>query len=159
MKNLHFILFLIISLVSKAQQNQKYLITTGKLFDSESGQFKSGLSILVNNEKIEVVKSDKEVSTKEKKEYILINLSNFAVLPGLIDAHTHLLYKEELHPGNELPGSDLDKTLTMKGDAYRAIYGAARAKAYLEAGITSVQDLGNSGNLEILLCVKLLTKV
>jgi len=37
------------------------------------------------------------------------------------------------------------KELIMEGDAYRAIYGAARAKAYLEAGITAVQDLGNSG--------------
>ena len=37
------------------------------------------------------------------------------------------------------------KTLTMQGDAYRAIYGSVRAKAYLEAGITAVQDLGNSG--------------
>jgi imidazolonepropionase-like amidohydrolase len=33
----------------------------------------------------------------------------------------------------------------LDGDAYRAVYGAARAKAYLEAGITAVQDLGNSG--------------
>lgn len=145
MKNLTFILFLLISFALKAQQNQRYVISAGKLFDSEAGQFRSGFSILVNNEKIVAVKPDKELSEKEKKDYILIDLSNYTVLPGLIDAHTHLLYKEVLHPGNELAGLDLTKTLLMEGDAYRAIYGAARAQAYLKAGITAVQDLGNSG--------------
>ncbi|MCW3075061.1 MAG: amidohydrolase [Flaviaesturariibacter sp.] len=145
MKYLRFLLFLFLSISLQAQQSQKYLIKAGKLFDSESGQFKTGLSILVNANKIEAVKPDKEVSETEKKEYVLIDLSNYTVLPGLIDAHTHLLYKEVLHPGNEFAGMDLAKLLTMEGDSYRAIYGAARAKAYLEAGITSVQDLGNSG--------------
>ncbi len=67
------------------------------------------------------------------------------MLPGLIDCHTHLLNREVLHPGNDFAGLDMGKVLTMEGDAYRAIYGTARAKAYLEAGITAVQDLGNSG--------------
>jgi imidazolonepropionase-like amidohydrolase len=50
-----------------------------------------------------------------------------------------------IHPGNTVQAMDLVKELTTEGDAYRALYGAARAKAYLEAGITAVQDLGNSG--------------
>lgn len=131
----------------RAQDNTKYLIKAGKLFDSETGQFKIGMCILVNNTKIEAVKLEKDITIAEQKDYVLIDLSKYAVLPGLIDCHTHLLYKEPFF----VPGPDYwstlpsVKVLTMDGDAYRAIYGAARAKGYLEAGITSVQDLGNSG--------------
>jgi imidazolonepropionase-like amidohydrolase len=145
MRKMFLCLLLIIPSLLGAQDSHKFMIRAGKLFDSETGQFKSGFAILVNGIKIESVKSEKDITEQEKKDYNLIDLSKYVVLPGLIDAHTHLLNREELHPGNTLPGLDMGKVLTLDGDAYRAIYGAARAKAYLEAGITAVQDLGNSG--------------
>ena len=146
MKNILLLIFVFISVVLKAQNSQQFLIKAGKLFDSETGQFKTGMSILVNNSIIETVKPDKEVTAAEQKNYTLIDLSRYTLLPGLIDCHTHLLSREVLHPSdNDLPGLDMAKVLAMDGDAYRAIYGSVRAKAYLEAGITSVQDLGNSG--------------
>jgi imidazolonepropionase-like amidohydrolase len=145
MKKFLFLFSLFVPFLLPAQDNQQFLIRAGKLFDSESGQFKKGVSILVKYNIIQEVREDREPSVEEKKNYTLIDLRAYTVLPGLIDAHTHLLYREEIHPGNSLPGLDMDKVLTMDGDAYRAIYGAARAKAYLEAGITAVQDLGNSG--------------
>ncbi|MDB5029478.1 MAG: amidohydrolase [Mucilaginibacter sp.] len=128
-----------------AQTDKVYLIKTGRLFDSEVAQFKTGLDIIVKNGRIDDVKADKDIPTAEREKYTLIDLSAFTILPGLIDVHTHLLYKEELLPNRDFSSESLVKRLTMEGDAYRAIYGAVRAKAYLEAGITSVQDLGNSG--------------
>ncbi|AEW00282.1 hypothetical protein A4D02_23425 [Niastella koreensis] len=146
MKNILLLAFVFISVLLKAQDGQKFLIKAGKLFDSETGQFKTGMSILVNKSKIEAVKPTKEVTAAELKNYPLIDLSRYTILPGLIDCHTHLLNREVLHPSdNELTALDMVKVLSMDGDAYRAIYGSVRAKAYLEAGITSVQDLGNSG--------------
>ena len=144
MKNSLLLYFLCISFILHAQENQ-YLIRAGKLFDSETGQFKTGMSIFVSNDRITAVKQNREITADDRKTYTLIDLSNYTVLPGLIDAHTHLLNREVLHPGNQLADLDMGKVLTMEGDAYRAIYGSARAKAYLEAGITAVQDLGNSG--------------
>jgi Imidazolonepropionase and related amidohydrolases len=144
MKQILFILIVFPALIF-AQESGKYLIKTGKLFDSESGEFKNGLSVFVHNGRIESVKSEKDIAPSERTDYILVDLSKYAVLPGLIDAHTHLLNREVIHPENNLPGLDMGKVLTMEGDAYRAVYGSARAKAYLEAGITAVQDLGNSG--------------
>jgi imidazolonepropionase-like amidohydrolase len=128
-----------------AQETKKTLIIAGKLFDSETGEFLTGKAIIVSENKILRVISKTELTETEKNEYTVVDLSNFVVMPGLIDAHTHLLNKETIIPKNEFSGLDMMKTLTMEGDAYRAIYGAVRAKAYLEAGITAVQDLGNSG--------------
>jgi imidazolonepropionase-like amidohydrolase len=132
-------------LVLQGQVDTKYLIRSGSLFDSETGQFRDAMCILVSMNKIVAVKPAKEITEQEQKDYQAIDLSKYTVLPGLIDAHTHLLYKGIVYPQNEYPGLSLTRTLVMDGDAYRAIYGAARAKAYLEAGITAVQDLGNSG--------------
>ena len=145
MKKILILLLITSSLFSKAQQPLKYLIKTGKLFDSERGIFLSGMNILVNGSRIEEVKKDKDVTSEEKKNYKLVDLSDKVVTPGLIDSHTHLLFREELHAGMDYATMSLVNSLTMQGDAYRAIYGSVRAKAYLQAGITAVQDLGNSG--------------
>ena len=145
MKKLIISTILFLPILLFAQQEMKTLIKAGKLFNSETGKFQSDIGIVVSNNEIEIVKLFKEFSEEEKKDYKIIDLSKYTVLPGLIDAHTHLLCKETIIPDNKFFGLDMMKTLTMQGDAYRAIYGSVRAKAYLEAGITSVQDLGNSG--------------
>lgn len=146
-KQIPLLLFLnLLSLmVSTAQQKQQYLIKAGKLFDSETAAFKTGMVILVTGNMIDTVKAEKDLTATEKKNYTLLDLSKSTVLPGLIDCHTHLLCKETVYPDNKFTGLDMSRSLVFDGDAYRALYGAARAKAYLEAGITAVQDLGNSG--------------
>ena len=145
MRNILILVLLTIAHIAVAQPGAKYLIRTGSLFDSETGQFKEDMTILVNDNRITAVKPSKEVTPTEEQNRQVIDLSKFAVLPGLIDAHTHLLSREIVYPHNEFDGLDMARMLTMDGDAYRAVYGSARAKAYLEAGITAVQDLGNSG--------------
>lgn len=144
---LYVLLFCLLISTSRihAQANGKFLIRAGSLFDSEKGQFKDNMAILIDNEKITAVKSEKELTDHDRNGYQVIDLSSYAVLPGLIDAHTHLLNREVIYPHNENAGLDMARTLMMDGDAYRALYGAARARAYAEAGITAVQDLGNSG--------------
>src|SRR5438105_2029038 len=114
MKNVSLLVFLVISFTTTAQ-DQKILIKAGKLFDSETGQFSTGMSILVNKSKIEAVKADKDISLTEQVNYQLIDLSKYTVLPGLIDCHTHLLNREVLHPNNNLPGLDMGKVLTLEG--------------------------------------------
>ena len=73
----------------------------------------------------------------------VIDLGNLTLLPGLIDAHTHLLqnYRGEL--GGDDPNMIL--TVTTMSPAKRALLGAKMGLEDLEAGITTVRDLGNSG--------------
>jgi imidazolonepropionase-like amidohydrolase len=102
------------------------LIRAEKLLSNETEKLKKGVSILKYT-MIQEVREDKEPNVEEMNNYTLIDLRAYTVLPGLIDAHTHLLYREELRPGNNHPSLDLDKVLTKDVDAYRAICGAARA--------------------------------
>jgi imidazolonepropionase-like amidohydrolase len=68
----------------------------------------------------------------------VIDLRAYSVLPGLIDAHTHLLLQVE-------PYAAITPAVVAEGDVRRALRGAAHARRYLEAGFTTVRDLGNSG--------------
>ena len=114
------------------------LIHTSRLFDSEHGSMLNGMDILVRRGVIDSVGT----SIKPPSGARIIDLRKFTVLPGLIDAHTHLLYLEQ--PTQGVP-FDAVKTLVMDGTAARALHGAARARTFLAAGITTVRDLGNSG--------------
>jgi imidazolonepropionase-like amidohydrolase len=57
------------------------------------------------------------------------------VLPGLIDAHTHIA----LHAG------DYDAQILRETPEMRTIHATIAARKTLEAGITTVRDLGNEG--------------
>jgi len=72
-----------------------------------------------------------------------IDLGNRVLLPGLIDSHTHLLQNYDGRFGSDDPNMLL--TVATMSAARRALLGAAMGREDLEAGITTVRDLGNSG--------------
>jgi imidazolonepropionase-like amidohydrolase len=114
------------------------LIHAGRLFDSASGQLLPARDILVRGNRIEVVGERLQAPAGARE----IDLRGYTVLPGLIDAHTHLLYLEKMGPGLTMEGL---KAVVLEGTPLRALHGAARARTFLAAGITTVRDLGNSG--------------
>jgi imidazolonepropionase-like amidohydrolase len=74
----------------------------------------------------------------------LIDLGDATLLPGLIDAHTHLLSEMD---GTNIEHQDLEmlRIVATQSTADRALLGAKLGKEDLESGITTVRDLGNSG--------------
>ena len=114
------------------------LIHAGRLFDSEAGGFLPARDILVKNGKIERVGERLETPKGAR----VIDLLRYTVLPGLIDAHIHLLLLEDPALGGTLEGI---RPMVVEGTPLRALHGAARARTFLQAGITTVRDLGNSG--------------
>lgn len=113
-------------------------LKAGKVFDSEKGVLTGPQTILVQAGKILAMGPGLAVPDGAR----VVDLGGYTVLPGLIEAHAHLLQE---HPGDEHNTITVTKAVAMEGDALRALRGAARAKAYLDAGFTSLRDLGNSG--------------
>src|SRR5262249_59676847 len=66
------------------------LIHAGRLFDSEQGVFHPARDIIVKGNLIEEV----GVNLPAPKDARVVDLRSYTILPGLIDAHTHLLYLE-----------------------------------------------------------------
>ena len=95
--------------------------------------------ILVDGDRITAVGPDVRVPPDAR----VIDLSDATVLPGLIDVHTHLLH--EYHRGNGGDEENRILEVVQLGPARRALLGARLAREMLEAGFTTVRDLGNSG--------------
>jgi imidazolonepropionase-like amidohydrolase len=68
-----------------------------------------------------------------------IDVSGHTVLPGLIDAHVHHVYSRYRNIG------ELDR-LPLEGSTVKAI---ANARLFLEAGFTTVRDVGTRGNIAV----------
>jgi len=114
------------------------LVRAGNLFDSEAGRMVGPRDLLIRGER--VVEVGQGLAAPEGA--MVVDLSGCSVLPGLIDAHTHLLLEQRDGEGlSDVAARDH----AVQGDVYRTLAGARRAREYLDAGFTSVRDLGNSG--------------
>lgn len=131
-----FILFCFQS--SLLAQEKEIFIKAGRLYESKTNAFVENKWIHVQGSKINSVEDFKEAPDDVE----FIDLSDYTVLPGLIDAHTHVLFSQE---ASEDFAEHSVKSLMMETDALRALRGFKRAKSYLDVGITSIKDLGNSG--------------
>lgn len=115
------------------------VIHAGKMFDSEKAEFVTNRDIVVVKNRITSVGEKLDVPPGARE----IDLRGFTVLPGLIDAHTHLLTLED--PSSADPMMENAKAIIREGLPLRTLHAAARARTFLAAGITTVRDLGNSG--------------
>lgn len=113
-------------------------IKAGNLFESTQGKLEQNQIIHVAGNRIVEVGS----AVKIPKGSEVIDLSNYTVLPGLIDSHTHLLFSTKAK--GDIHYEKLRMTL-FEGDALRVLRASSRAREYLGVGITTVKDLGNSG--------------
>lgn len=114
------------------------LVRAGNLYDSEAGRMVGPRDILIRGDRIAAV--GQALATPEAAT--VVDLRRCSVIPGLIDAHTHLLLEQKAGEGlSDVAARDH----AVQGDVYRALLAASRAREYLDAGFTTVRDLGNSG--------------
>jgi imidazolonepropionase-like amidohydrolase len=111
-------------------------IKAGRLIDPEAGTASANQVILVEGDRIKAVGPSLAIPAGAE----VIDLSKLTVMPGLVDAHTHMgiTYKEV--PENNV----YYLTYVLEGSPLRAIQAASNGIQMLNSGFTVVRDVGNN---------------
>src|SRR4051794_26599944 len=127
---------LLLLLVPMFAQAQPVLLKPDRVFDGLAGPAHPGWIVLVTGDRITAAGPADEV--KAPADARVIALPGATLLPGLIDAHSHVL----LHPYNE---TKWDDQVLKEPLAERICRATNHAKADLLSGFTTLRDLGTEG--------------
>ena len=125
------IAFVIISVSLSAQKT--ILIKCGKLLDTKTGMVSEKQNVLIKGNQIVSISSSSVAADS------IIDLSNYFVMPGLIDCHTHVVLQ------GDITSEDYDVQVLKESIPYRAIRGTKSVERALLNGFTTIRDLGTEG--------------
>src|SRR6202790_4765464 len=108
-------------------------IRAGRLFDTKSAKMVNNQVVLIHGDRIAEVGPTERVKVPAGAE--VVDLSQATVVPGLIDAHTHVF-------GN---GPDLEEQFLRDSYQYRTLTAFANAQKDLMVGFTTLRDLKTLG--------------
>ena len=127
-----------LTLLCAAQTPRRVVVHAGHVLDVKSGKMLTDQVLVIENGKI--VSSGAAGEAKVPSDAVRIELPNATVLPGLIDAHTHLTMDPKF--GYETLAISVPR---------EALIGAKNARATLLAGFTTVRNVGASGFSDVAL--------
>jgi imidazolonepropionase-like amidohydrolase len=136
------LLLLLLSCAGLSEKKGAVAIHCGHLFDSEKGIWLKRQTLLIQDGVIVAVNPPRLPG--EVKE---IDYSQEYIIPGLIDAHTHVFLEDPTFTADFAMG--LQKFMETHSDESRKLIGENRLRSLLHSGFTSVRDLGNQGGLEL----------
>jgi len=124
-------------LAAQSASSSRILIRAGRVVDVHTGNELADQTIAVTGDRITAIAPT--ASTPKQTGDTEIDLRSLTVLPGLIDVHTHLTDDSNFDPYHELSTSV----------AKSALIGARNAKVTLEAGFTTVRNVGAAGYADV----------
>ena len=129
----YLILSLGLFLCSTLIAQKTILIKCGQLLDCKTGIVSQKQNILIKGN--QVVSISNVVSPADS----MIDLSNYFVMPGMIDCHTHVLLQ------GDITSEDYDVQVLKESIPYRTIRATKSAEKSLMNGFTTIRDLGTEG--------------
>ena len=118
------------------QSSQSIVLHAGHVLDVKTGKLLSDQTIVIEDGK--VVSVGASADAKPPADAVRIDLPNATILPGLIDAHTHLTADPRF--GYEELGISVPR---------EALIGAKNARLTLQAGFTTVRNVGADGFTDV----------
>jgi imidazolonepropionase-like amidohydrolase len=119
---------------------KRTLVRAGHVLDVKTGAEPAAMTIVVVGEKVVAVSPTS--ATPKQAGDVEIDLTKYTVMPGLIDVHTHLTDRSaDFDPYHEV----------SKSTPLEAIIGVENAKVTLEAGFTTVRNVGAGGYTDVAL--------
>ena len=131
MRQFIFLFMLLASLYAEAQKS--ILLKCGKLLDTKTGIVLEKQFVLLNGNRVV------SVGPTAFKADSTIDLSDYFVMPGMIDCHTHVLLQ------GDITQEDYDVQVLKESIPYRTIRGVKSAERALMNGFTTIRDLGTEG--------------
>ena len=108
-------------------------VKAGHLLDVAHQRVIEGAVVVVENGRV------KEVGTTVPQGATVIDLGRYWVLPGFIDAHTHVLLQ------GDATAAEYDEQLLKESLPYRALRATRALGIALDHGFTTLRDIGNEG--------------
>lgn len=112
-------------------------VKAARLLDVKTGKFVENAVVLIKGERIDAVGSNLAIPAEAQ----VIDLGGATLLPGLIDAHTHITGDPE-HLGYSSIAISVPR---------EALYGAKNARITLDAGFTTIRNVGAGGYADVAL--------
>ena len=123
----------LLALLAPAAHADRFAVRADRFVDVRAGSVRGPVWVVVSNDTVE------SVLTRAPEGLAVTDLGSATLLPGLIDAHTHLAGRV-----------GVDRLMQLKTPAARsAIAAVNNARATLEAGFTAVRDVGGRELVDI----------
>lgn len=116
---------------------QRIAVRAARLFDGKSDKLLPDAVVLIEGSVIQAVGTGLPIPAGTR----VMDLGNVTLMPGLIDAHSHLLLDVPEDSGD----GSMIAIVGQQSTAERALMGVKLGLELLEAGVTTVRDVGNSG--------------